>query len=161
LIFAHLARAAARILASPAAEMCRFGLVLLREFVLPLCFAHLAFCAAAIRLRAAADMVRPAWVLEVFPVTEVRALIAAFRRSRCCCSSLTIASRFAMAGDCSIWKFSVRNLLTAISHSPPWLPSGWGGRGRRLSRRRRSPGTQSSLWRCPRPSRKIGVLNAI
>jgi len=36
---------------------------------------------------------------------------------------------------------------TAVSHTPPWLPSGWGCRGRRLSRERRNPGMHSSPWR--------------
>jgi hypothetical protein len=96
LTFAHLARAAALIRASPAAEMCRLGLALLVAEP-PFRFAHLARCAAAIRLRAAADMVRPVRdALRVFPLNEVRALIAASKRSRSCWSSLTIASRFAM-----------------------------------------------------------------
>ena len=56
LTFAHLARVAARIRASPAAEMWR-----LRALVLcvPFRLAHLVLCAAAIRLRAAADIVLP------------------------------------------------------------------------------------------------------
>jgi hypothetical protein len=101
LTFAHLARAAALIRASPAAEMWRLGLALL-VVELPFCLAHLALCAEAIRLRAAADMIRPERdALRMFPLIEVRASIAASRRSRSCLSSLIIASRFAMAGDCS------------------------------------------------------------
>ena len=58
LAFAHRARAAALIRASPAGEMCRLGLALSVDEP-PFRFAHLALCAAAIRLRAAVDMVRP------------------------------------------------------------------------------------------------------
>jgi len=101
LTFAHLARAAALILARPAAEMCRFGLDL--DFCDPLrCIAHLARCAAAIRLRAAADIVRPLLLLEELPLRDVRAFVAASRRSRSCWSSRMIASIFGMAGNCSI-----------------------------------------------------------
>ena len=98
LIFAHRARAAALIRARPAAEMWRLGLALLvARFEALVRFAHLARCAAAIRLRAAADMVCPVRdALRVFPLNEVRALIAASKRSHSCWSSLTIASRFAM-----------------------------------------------------------------
>jgi hypothetical protein len=97
LTFAHLARVAARIRASPAAEMWR-----LRALVLcvPFRLAHLVLCAAAIRLRAAADIARLGRDVPLLS-SEVNARIAASRRSRSCRSSLTIASRFAMARDCS------------------------------------------------------------
>ena len=36
--------------------------------------------------------------------------------------------------------------VIAISRTPPWLASGWGCRGRRLSRGQRSPGTHLSPW---------------
>src|SRR6266568_4112988 len=35
---------------------------------------------------------------------------------------------------------------TAASRTPPWLASGWGCRGRHLSRGQRSPGTHLSPW---------------
>ena len=57
-------------------------------------FAHRAFCARLIFLRAAADKVGLA---PLPPVMPVRALIAASKRSRSCCSSLTICS-IGMAG---------------------------------------------------------------
>ena len=41
-------------------------------------------------------------------------------------------------------------IFIATSRTPPWLPSGWGCRGRRLSRGRRNPGRQFSLWQCRR-----------
>ena len=63
LTFAHLARAAALIRASPAAEMWRFLPDSFDARPLPLTLAHLALCAAAIRARAAADMVRPVRVM--------------------------------------------------------------------------------------------------
>ena len=87
LTFAHRARAAALIRARPAAEMWRLGLALLVAEP-PFCLAHRTLCAAAIRLRAPADMVRPERdALRVFPLIEVRASIAASRRSRSCLSS--------------------------------------------------------------------------
>src|ERR1700737_85630 len=43
---------------------------------------------------------------------------------------------------------SVAAQLTAASRTPPWLPSEWGCRGRRLSTGRRSPDKRCVLWRC-------------
>jgi len=42
--------------------------------------------------------------------------------------------------------------LTSASRTPPWLPSGWGCRGRRLSRGRRNPGRRCGFA----PSLQIG-----
>ena len=42
---------------------------------------------------------------------------------------------------------------TEASCTPPWLPSGWGCRGRRLSRERRSPDTRRDSLQCHRPAR--------
>jgi hypothetical protein len=50
------------------------------------------------------------------------------------------------------------SLLTSTSRTPPWLLSEWGCRGRRLSRGRRSPDKQSSLW-LYRPAAHRRVLN--
>src|SRR5438445_12049029 len=44
--------------------------------------------------------------------------------------------------------------VTATSRTPPWLASGWGCRGRRLSRGTRSLDTRSLLWHCRLPSRR-------
>src|SRR5439155_26154428 len=44
--------------------------------------------------------------------------------------------------------------VIAISHTPPWLASGWGCRGRRLSRGRRSLGMRPSLWLYRLPLRR-------
>src|SRR5713101_4850519 len=44
---------------------------------------------------------------------------------------------------------------TAASRTPPWLPSGWGCRGRRLSTGRRNLGKPNELWLCRRTSRRL------
>jgi hypothetical protein len=58
LTLAHRALAAALILAMPAAEIRRFGRVVVALAGALFCFAHRARCAAAMRRRADADIVR-------------------------------------------------------------------------------------------------------
>src|ERR1700747_3292178 len=43
--------------------------------------------------------------------------------------------------------------VIAVSRTPLWLPSGWGCRGRRLSKARRNPDTRLWPWQC-RPARR-------
>src|SRR5713101_7967818 len=45
---------------------------------------------------------------------------------------------------------------TSASRTPPWLPSGWGCRGRRLSRGRKSLDRLCDSWRCCRSVHKHG-----
>src|SRR5215471_3105844 len=47
---------------------------------------------------------------------------------------------------------------TEASCTPPWLPSGWGCRGRRLSRERRSPDTRRGSLQGHHPAR-MNVLS--
>jgi hypothetical protein len=83
LTLAHLAFAAARIRARPAAEMRRLGRRALAEGLFALTFAHLARCAAAMRRRAVADRIREGR-FGALPFSEVRALMARSIRFRSC-----------------------------------------------------------------------------
>src|SRR5437016_8783684 len=52
----------------------------------------------------------------------------------------------AMENVSRYWEGAVSICFTAASRTPPWLPSGWGCRGRRLSREQGSPDTLHGLW---------------
>ena len=74
-IFAHRARCAALILAKPAAEICRLGLVARALLFEPLrSVAHLARCAAPIRANPAAEMWRFGLAAQVLLLEPPRSL---------------------------------------------------------------------------------------
>src|ERR1035437_10055877 len=55
-----------------------------------------------------------------------------------------------------IWtEVNRRSKAIAASRTRLWLLSGWGLRGRRLSRAERSLGMHSSLWQCHLPSHRL------
>src|SRR5580700_7202022 len=76
-------------------------------------------------------------------------------------SSHSLRSWLGFAQDDTVFlggKSTLKIFASAVSRTRLWLVSGWGGRDRHLSRRRRNPGRRIWLLWCCLAARRLGLV---